>query len=87
MQCKETATRTRDLPFTDGKTLPLAPDPPFNYLVVAMKFISVVVFDVVTCRNYQIMFKALTFNDTIPLLAELICMPLDVFIDEILPRS
>ena len=58
-----------------------------NYLVVAIKFISVVVFDVVTCRNYQIMFKALTFNDTIPLLAELICMPLDVFIDEILPRS
>ena len=29
MQCEETATRTRDLPATDGKTLPLAPGLPF----------------------------------------------------------
>ena len=27
MQCEETATRTRDLPITGGKTLPLAPGP------------------------------------------------------------
>ena len=31
MQCEETATRTRDLPITGGKTLPLAPGPPFKY--------------------------------------------------------
>ena len=30
MQCEETATRTRDLPVTGGKTLPLAPGPPFK---------------------------------------------------------
>ena len=30
VQCKETATRTRDLPVTGGKTLPLAPGPPFR---------------------------------------------------------
>ena len=30
VQCEETATRTRDLPVTGGKTLPLAPDPPFK---------------------------------------------------------
>ena len=30
VQCEETTTRTRDLPVTGGKTLPLAPDPPFN---------------------------------------------------------
>ena len=29
VQCEETATRTRDLPVTGGKTLPLAPGPPF----------------------------------------------------------
>ena len=29
VQCKETATRTRDLPVTGGNTLPLAPGPPF----------------------------------------------------------
>ena len=32
VQCEETATRTQDLPVTGGKTLPLAPGPPFkNY--------------------------------------------------------
>ena len=31
VQCEETATRTRDLPVTGGKTLPLAPGPPFQY--------------------------------------------------------
>ena len=30
MQCEETATRTRDLLVTGGKTLPLAPGPPFK---------------------------------------------------------
>ena len=30
VQCEETATRTRDLPVTGGKTLPLAPGPPFK---------------------------------------------------------
>ena len=30
MQYEETATRTRDLPVTGGKTLPLAPGPPFK---------------------------------------------------------
>ena len=30
VQCEETATRTRDLPVTGGKTLPLAPGPPFT---------------------------------------------------------
>ena len=30
VQCEETATRTRDLPVTGGKTLPLAPGPPFG---------------------------------------------------------
>ena len=29
VQCEETATRTRDLPVIGGKTLPLAPGPPF----------------------------------------------------------
>ena len=29
VQCEETTTRTRDLPVTGGKTLPLAPGPPF----------------------------------------------------------
>ena len=29
-QCEETATRTRDLTVTGGKTLPLAPGPPFS---------------------------------------------------------
>jgi len=28
-QCRESATRTRDLPVTGGKILPLAPGPPF----------------------------------------------------------
>jgi len=32
VQCEETATRTRDLLVTGGKTLPLAPGPPFIYL-------------------------------------------------------
>jgi len=30
VQCEETATRIRDLPVTGGKTLPLAPGPPFD---------------------------------------------------------
>ena len=30
VQCEDTATRTRDLPVTGGKTLPLAPGPPFG---------------------------------------------------------
>jgi len=30
VQREETATRTRDLPVTDSKTLPLAPGPPFK---------------------------------------------------------
>ena len=30
VQCEETATRTRDLPVIGGKTLPLAPGPPFK---------------------------------------------------------
>ena len=30
VQCEETATRTQDLTVTDGKTLPLAPGPPFK---------------------------------------------------------
>ena len=30
VQCEEIATRTRDVPVTGGKTLPLAPGPPFN---------------------------------------------------------
>jgi len=30
VQCEETATRTRDLPVIGGKTLPLAPGPPFR---------------------------------------------------------
>ena len=30
VQCEETATRTWDLPVTGGKTLPLAPGPPFS---------------------------------------------------------
>ena len=30
VQCEETATRTRDLPVTGGKTLPLEPGPPFT---------------------------------------------------------
>jgi len=30
VQCEETVTRTRDLPVTGGKTLPLAPGPPFT---------------------------------------------------------
>jgi hypothetical protein len=30
VQCEETATRTRDLPVTGGKTLPLAPGPPYG---------------------------------------------------------
>ena len=30
VQCEETATQTRDLPVTGGKTLPLAPGPPFR---------------------------------------------------------
>ena len=29
-QCEETTTRTQDLPVTGGKTLPLAPGPPFS---------------------------------------------------------
>ena len=29
VQCEETVTRTQDLPVTGGKTLPLAPGPPF----------------------------------------------------------
>ena len=29
VQCEETVTRTRDPPVTGGKTLPLAPGPPF----------------------------------------------------------
>ena len=33
VQCEETATRTRDLPVTGGKTLPLAPGPPFTRLL------------------------------------------------------
>ena len=32
VQCEETATRTRDLSVTGGKTLPLAPGPPFTFL-------------------------------------------------------
>ena len=32
VQCEETATQTRDLPVTGGKTLPLAPGPPFTNL-------------------------------------------------------
>ena len=31
VQCEETATQTRDLPVTGGKTLMLAPGPPFNF--------------------------------------------------------
>jgi len=30
VQCEETTTRTQDLPVTNGKTLPLAPGPPFK---------------------------------------------------------
>ena len=30
VQCEKTATRTRDLPVTGGKTLPLAPGPAFK---------------------------------------------------------
>ena len=30
VQCEETVTRTQDLPVTGGKTLPLAPGPPFK---------------------------------------------------------
>jgi len=30
VQCEETATRTRDLPVTGGKPLPLAPGSPFK---------------------------------------------------------
>jgi hypothetical protein len=33
VQCEETATRTRDLPVTGGKTLSLAPGPPFIAIV------------------------------------------------------
>ena len=33
VQCKETATRTQDLPVTGGKTLPLTPGPPFTYQI------------------------------------------------------
>ena len=36
VQCEETATRTRDLPVTDGKTLPLAPGPPFCYNILTL---------------------------------------------------
>jgi len=36
VQCEETATRTRDLPVTGGKTLPLAPGPPFTRQVAAL---------------------------------------------------
>ena len=34
VQCEETATRTRDLPVTGSKTLPLAPGPPFDSYIV-----------------------------------------------------
>ena len=41
MQCEETATRTRDLPVTGGKTLPLAPGPPFKQFLenIQLKFV------------------------------------------------
>jgi len=35
VQCEETATRTRDLPVTGGKTLPLAPASPFKKKIKA----------------------------------------------------
>jgi len=39
-QCEETATRTQDLPVTGGKTLPLAPGPPFTDLDVHLQNIA-----------------------------------------------
>ena len=33
VQCEETVTRTRDLPVTGGKTLPLATGPPFLVII------------------------------------------------------
>jgi len=37
VQCEETATRTRDLQVTDGKSLPLAPGPPFKFKIISKK--------------------------------------------------
>ena len=37
VQCEETATRTRDLPVTSGKTLPLAPGRPFYFKINTTK--------------------------------------------------
>jgi len=39
VQCEETATRTRDLPVTGGKTLPLAPGPPFTEFIDTSTYI------------------------------------------------
>ena len=39
VQCEETATQTRDLPVTGGKTLPLAPGPPFKFHEEMLKYI------------------------------------------------
>jgi hypothetical protein len=36
VQCEETATRTQDLPVTGGKTLPLAPGPPFKKVLLSI---------------------------------------------------
>ena len=36
VQCEETATRTRDLPVTGGKTLPLAPGLPFTNKIMGI---------------------------------------------------
>ena len=41
VQCEETVTRTRDLPVTGGKTLPLAPGPPFKETILYCWIISI----------------------------------------------
>ena len=41
VQCEKTATRTRDLPITGDKTLPLAPDTPFKFPTSGNKKIHV----------------------------------------------
>ena len=43
VQCEETATRTQDLPVTGGKTLPLAPGPPFIFAALYIQINSPVI--------------------------------------------